>query len=291
MKLKKIGMRNLKTALSVLICVALSQFFNREYIFYAAIAAVMAMQSSVSDSFKAGKNRMLGTIMGAFIGLVSAIISPGNAILCGIGVVIIIYICDFLDWEKSVTISCTVFLVIMLNLNGRGPVSYSINRTLDTFLGIIVAVLINYFIYPPEHIDKVYEECAITIDKVFNIAEEKLCYNKEIDLESLNSEIVKFEKVLGMYLSELRVKNQRALEIDRIKEIIQVCKDIYMHLKIIQSLEKNYTFNQENYDELKKLFRHDFTIEDDDSEISIVFNYHTNKIIEGLHIVNYHHFS
>lgn len=285
MKLKKIGMRNLKTAFSVAICVALSQILNREYIFYAAIAAVMAMQSSVSDSFKAGKNRMLGTIMGAFVGLICAIISPANAILCGVGIVIIIYVCDFLDWGKSVTISCTVFLVIMLSLNERGPVDYSINRTLDTFLGIIVSVLVNYFIYPPEHIDKVYEERTITMDKVLNIVEDKLCYNKEIDLESLNNEIIKLEDVLDTYLSELRIKSQRVLAIDKIKEIIQVCKDVYMHLKIIQSLEKNYTFNQENYDELKKLFRHDFTIENDNSEISVVFNYHTNKIIEGLHML------
>ena len=118
----------------------MSKFFKTQYIFYAAVAAVIGMQSSVSDSFVAGKNRMLGTIVGALIGLIGALISPDNVILCGIGTVIIIYICDLLDWQKSVTISCTVFLVIMLSLNGRPPVLYSINRTMETFLGIAVAV-------------------------------------------------------------------------------------------------------------------------------------------------------
>lgn len=254
MKVKMVGMRTIKTALSVFICVALSQFLNRQYIFYAAVAAVIGLQSSVSDSFKAGKNRMLGTVVGAFIGLICALISPGNAILCGIGTVIIIYICDLLDWKKSIAISCTVFLVIMLSLNGRQPVEYSINRTLDTFLGIAVAVLVNYFVSPPNYIAKIYEERRITIEKVFNIVENKLLRNEEINLKSLNKEISKFENVLNTYLSELRVKKQKKLEIDKINDVISVCKDMHMHLRIIKSLEGDYTLNKDNVEKIEELF-------------------------------------
>lgn len=310
MKLKKIGMRNIKTAFSVFICVALSQVFNREYIFYAAVAAVIGMQSSVSDSFKAGKNRMLGTIVGAFIGLICALIRPGNAVLCGIGIVIVIYICDLLDWKKSVPISCTVFLVIMLSLNGRPPVTYSINRTIDTVLGIAVAVLVNYFISPPKYRDKIYEERKLTIEKLFNIVENKLCYNREVDLKELNSEILKFEDLLNTYLSEARVKKQQKLKIDKMKEIISMCKIIHIHLRIIESLGEDFSLNQENIEKVKELFKYEDVrwmgsrdinqgnnssdnqeeTTDDYKEVNsnkkddvnIVFNYHASKVIEGM---------
>lgn len=282
MKLKKVGMRNLKTALSVTICVALSQFFNRQYIFYAAVAAVISMQSSVADSFKAGKNRMLGTIVGAIIGLVCALISPGNVVLCGLGTVIIIYVCDLLGWRKSVTISCTVFLLIMLSLNGRPPVQYSINRTLDTFLGIAVAVLVNYFISPPNFIGKVNEECNLIIQKVFNVVENKLYCNKDVDLKSLDTEISKLEKVLNICLTELRTKKQKALGIDKIKEILYVCKDIYMHLRIIQSLEGECGLDQVNYGKIRELFGNKLAIDKENDDMNIVFNYHVSKVIEGL---------
>lgn len=283
MKLGKIGMRTIKTAISVSICVELSKFFNSDYIFYAAVAAVMAMQNSVSDSFKAGKNRMLGTIVGAFIGLIFAIISPGNTALSGIGIIIIIYICNFFNWKKSVTISCTVFLVIMLSLQDRGPVVYSLNRTFDTFLGIIVAVLVNYFISPPEYIGKVYEARIAIVDRIFTFVQDKLCNNKEIDLQSMNDEISKLEEILKICLSELRIKKQEVLGMDRIKNSIEVCKDIYMHLKITESLEKGYSLNEENYIKVKELFQCDIDVEKSDDDINnIVFNYHISKIIEGL---------
>ena len=56
----KIGMRNVKTPLAVFLCVVIFQILNMGSSFYAAIAAIISMQSSVLDSFKTGKNRMLG---------------------------------------------------------------------------------------------------------------------------------------------------------------------------------------------------------------------------------------
>lgn len=284
MKTKRIGMRNVKTALSVALCIALSQFLNRQDIFYAAIAAVMAMQSSVSDSFKAGKNRMLGTMFGAFIGLIFALIHPDDVLLCGIGVILIIYVCDLLDWNKSITISCTVFLVIMLNLNGRSPVSYSMSRIIDTFIGITIAVLVNYFIAPPKHLDKIYTECILAIDKVFDIVRDKFCNSSELDLKTLEKEISTLEEALNIYLSEFRIKQIDA-QINKLNEILDICKNIHMHLKIIQSLENDYSLSYENYLSVKELFRCDFEHEEKSSEAGIVYNYHVNKTLKGLYML------
>lgn len=283
MKLEKIGMRTIKTAIAVSICVALSKSFNRDYIFYAAVAAVISMQNSVVDSFKVGKNRMLGTVVGALVGLVFAIISPENAALSGLGIIIIIYICNTFSWKKSVTISCTVFLVIMLSLQDRGPVEYSINRTLDTFLGIIVAVFVNYFISPPEYAYKVYEARISTVDRLFNFVQDRLCYNKEIDLQSINDSISSFEEVFKTCLSESRIKKQETLGMDRIKESIEICKDMYMNLKIIESLEKGYSLNKENYMKMEEIFQCHINIQNGNNDVNnVVFNYHVNKILEGL---------
>lgn len=147
---KKIGMRNVKTAIAVCVSILISRALRMEYPFYAAIASVIAMQSSVEGSFKAGKNRMLGTFMGALVGFVCASIKPGNIFLIGIGIICVIYLCNLFNWEKSSSIGCIVFCVIMINLKGNSPLFYSINRLLDTFLGIAVSVAVNYFIIPPK---------------------------------------------------------------------------------------------------------------------------------------------
>lgn len=290
MKFRKIGMRNIKTAISVSICVALAHVFNREYIFYAAIASVIAMQSSVTDSFKAGKNRILGTMVGAVIGFVCAFISPNNIILCGVGIIILIFICNSLGWNKSITISCIVFLAIMLNLNGRSPFMYSINRIIDTFIGITVAVLVNYFILPPKHWDKLYDQYILAIDRVFIIIEEKLCNHKKVNLDKLENEILKLESNLNTYTSELRIRQQGNVYIDKIKKIINVCNEIYIHLKIIESIEKVCGLNESNYTKVADMFSKEPIKEKEKNEISTVFNYHVENILnllDKLEVIKY----
>jgi uncharacterized membrane protein YgaE (UPF0421/DUF939 family) len=147
---KKIGMRNIKTAIAVIISILISRVFKTEYPFYAAIASIISMQSSVENSFKTGRNRMLGTIVGAAVGFICALISPENPLLIGIGIVCVIYLCNLLNWKESSSIAGIVFCAIMLNLKGNSAVIYSINRIIDTFVGIIVAIAVNYFVVPPK---------------------------------------------------------------------------------------------------------------------------------------------
>lgn len=147
---KKPGMRNVKTAIAVVISTSISRMLKMEYPFYAAIASIICMQGSVENTIKSGKNRMLGTMVGALLGFICALIEPGNIILLGLGIVGVIYLCTLLNWKGSASIGCVVFCAIMLNLKGNSPALYSVNRIIDTFVGIIVALAVNYFIMPPK---------------------------------------------------------------------------------------------------------------------------------------------
>ncbi len=117
----RVGMRNIKTAIAVSLSVAISRFFNMEYPFYAAIAAIISMQTTIGESFKVGRNRMLGTILGAMVGVVFYFINSSNVIIMGIGIMVVIYMCNLFGWKKSMSIAGIVFCVIMTNLDGRNP--------------------------------------------------------------------------------------------------------------------------------------------------------------------------
>ena len=142
----KIGSRNIKTALSVFICIIIFQILKRPYPFYACIAAVICMQNSVQNSFVAGKNRMIGTIIGAIIGIVFSILIGQNAIVTGLGIVLVIYLCNLFKQDGSASIACIVFLAIMTNLKEGTSYMYALNRVFDTFIGIIVSILVNKYI-------------------------------------------------------------------------------------------------------------------------------------------------
>lgn len=141
-----IGMRNVKTAVSVMICISIFQVLNRSYPFYACIAAVICMRNNQKDTLKVGKNRMIGTMIGGFVGYIFSSQFKYNAILIGIGISAVIYICNLLKKEASVAIACIVFIAVMTNLKGQLPHIYAINRVVDTFIGIIIAAIVNQYL-------------------------------------------------------------------------------------------------------------------------------------------------
>ncbi len=144
--MNKIGSRNLKTAISVFMCIIIFQILKRPDPLYACIAAVICMQNSVHNSFIAGKNRIIGTIIGAIVGIVFSAFIGQNAIITGLGIILVIYLCNFLNQDGSVSIACVVFLAIMTNLKEGTSYIYAIHRVIDTFIGIIVAILVNKYI-------------------------------------------------------------------------------------------------------------------------------------------------
>jgi uncharacterized membrane protein YgaE (UPF0421/DUF939 family) len=114
--------------------------------FFAGIAAVFTIESRKATPIYAGIMRMLGSLAGASVGIVFAFIRPGNAILCGLGMVVIIFICNIFNWDNTIPIAGVIFLAIMLGTNMKNPLQYSINRILSTFTGIAVAVIVDYLI-------------------------------------------------------------------------------------------------------------------------------------------------
>lgn len=281
--MKPIGMRNIKTAVSVFLCVLISRLLKMEYPFYAAIASVISTSSSVADSYIAGRNRMFGTFVGALIALLCSLIAPGNVFLCGIGIVIVIYICNMLNWNKSVSIACIVFCVIMTNLNGRNPFEYSFNRILDTLLGIVIAVAVNYVLVPPKYVDKIIHQCNTVIDHLFIIFGKNTIYNEEINLKEYSDKIKKLENYITTYSKEIRFSKETAIQIDYIKNMINQFNKAYYSLNILNSLKHSKNLNKDNAAKVESIFNkkippHEGAYTDE----IIVYNYHVGELLNIL---------
>ena len=149
--LQTIGARNLKTSLSVFICIIVFELLGRSSAFFACIAAMMCMQDTVENSY-----RMLGTFLGAIVGLlliaIFNVLSIQHfivyALLTAIGTTIAIFLCILFNCKGAINSACIVVFAIMTNLKGVGSYDYAFNRILDTFIGVIIAIIINRLVYP-----------------------------------------------------------------------------------------------------------------------------------------------
>jgi uncharacterized membrane protein YgaE (UPF0421/DUF939 family) len=283
----KIGMRNIKTALAVFLCIVLFQVFNMGSPFYAAIAAIISMQSSVMDSFKTGKNRILGTFLGALIGLIFALIGPSNPLLIGLGIIIIISVSNWLKWNKSITIAGVVFIAIMVNLNGKSPWTYSMYRIIDTLVGIGIAVLINYFISPPIKIEGILKHTNTLLVMLLEKLKAKLSSGQKISIEDLNKEIQLLEKEIWDYKKEFKVNKGNSYENSDIKKVVELLKNIFDHLKIIDEIEYTTPLGSENSIRVQELLNISIEPSNEvDEEHTIVYNYHLSKILNYYSLID-----
>ncbi|MBC5997171.1 aromatic acid exporter family protein [Romboutsia ilealis] len=283
MKLYKPGMRTIKTGIGVMLCVLLGYLnFNLvDKTFYAAIACVVCMQTTVKGSFTVGINRLKGTFIGGLVGFLFALIDPGNPILSCLGIITTIYICNLIKINKSITIACVVYCAIHLGIGTADPVYYSVHRIIDTSIGVLIGIGVNYLIYRPDYLGRIHNEIKIIENTSIKLLKKEIEMGVDIDISSLQNEITKLEGLYKNFLDELEYRND---EVDdkEINRIIKTCKQIYMHLQVLGHMKDKCYLNQENFIKSKDLYYELASDVEVKEDISPVYNYHISMIIEKI---------
>lgn len=278
----KLGLRTIKTGLAVGLSMYVASLFNLKSPIFTGIAAVMAMQSSVSESFIIGKDRMLGTIVGAFIGLFFSYFLPYNYIFMGLGTVVVIYIHNILGWKKSLSLSAIVFLAIYINTEAA-RLAYATNRVVDTFIGISVSVMINYFILAPNtresFIQRKMEIIRISRELIYNLIKNK----EEVSLEDLSMGIISLEETYKVYKEELKLHIAKGnIGLNSIT-ILSLLDQVYKELDTILRLDMRPILNAENADLFMKIYSEEFIPHArDNNEMDVVYNYHLDNIFNNI---------
>ena len=157
----RIGMRNIKTAISATLCALVYLLIDRDPTF-ACIGAVFGTGSDMENSWLNGGNRLFGTIIGGFIGMLFyhiyiKIYPDGDPqrllmlLFLFIGVVILIIACQFFKWPGGIQPGGVILCIILFTKSGENYIPYSLNRMLDTGIGVVVALLIN-LLFPRERL-------------------------------------------------------------------------------------------------------------------------------------------
>lgn len=158
----QMGRRILKTGFAVWLCLLLCHVFNLSP-FFAIIAAVICMKVTTQDSIDVGVNRVLGTVIGGFIGMVTlygltalAIAQQGYIYdLIAVAVLMVMIKALSLVYRTgAVIITAVVYLSILyMDIGDVSIFIYSATRVLETLLGVVVAILINRLI-PNRHLEE-----------------------------------------------------------------------------------------------------------------------------------------
>ena len=160
-----IGMRNIKTALAATLCALIYLPFDRNPTF-ACIGSLFGMGSDMENSKLHGGNRFFGTIIGGIIGMglfalytlfyPNGEMSPLMLLFVFVGVVLVIVISQAFEWYGAIPPGGVVLCIILFNTPVEHYVIYSLNRMLDTGVGVSVALLVNHFLPREKVVDVLY---------------------------------------------------------------------------------------------------------------------------------------
>ena len=146
-----IGVRSFKTAFTCLLCALVYLLIDRNPTF-ACIGVIFGMGSAFGDSKLNGGNRLIGTVIGGFLGIIRfrlyLFIHPdghSSALMLPfllVGVLLLILCSQIFYWPGAVQPGGVVLCIILYNTPVDTYVSYSLNRMLDTGIGVAMALIV-----------------------------------------------------------------------------------------------------------------------------------------------------
>lgn len=153
----RLGMRTIKTAIAVMLCILLFRFLNRGQPLIAALSAVFSLRQDLTTTLSFGKSRVLGNSIGGATGIIYFFMKQyfHNDFLIELLVLpalvaFIIVLSDGINNNSGIISGIATMLLITLSVPQGESFIFALDRVLDTFIGTLIAIFINFVLRPPE---------------------------------------------------------------------------------------------------------------------------------------------
>ena len=197
---------------------------------------------------------------------------------------IVIKLCEMFKLSSLVVSSVTFFSLYLGYINSA-PLTYSLQRVFDTSIGVIMGLIINYVMARPNYYNNTMNE-FIKIKELFKENVRNIVVDKnDLDLKSIEIKIKNSEAIYSKLIDEINY-SKIDCNLDVIDKSLDLCRQIYFHIKSIELLEKELFLTKENHKQLKKLYKNEEKFIEINDDESPVFNFHLNKILEKIKILD-----
>lgn len=235
----RMGLRIVKTGIAVTVCVAVSYLLKLNQPFFAVVATVMSMGKSIDISFRSGKNKLVGVVIGITIGYGFASISPANAGLCGVGIILTLYLCQLFKLNGAATLSCFLFAAMMFLHNfGTHLVTWRFAAAgmIDSFIGIAIALVINLVVMPPNYAEEIQTSCAQLREQIKESIDNAAA-PRQIDTHAVDAAIQKLTYNVNLYIAEAKFLRWNDEDVFRVSCKISTYQMILDELRAVQVME------------------------------------------------------
>lgn len=232
----RLGLRIIKTGIAVTVCIVLSNLLKLDQPFFAVIATVLSMGKSIDMSVRSGKNKMIGVLIGSALGGCLVMIYGANAGLCGVGIIIVLYLCQLLHLNGAATLTSFAFAAVMFGSNAAKPWPYALTCAENALIGIAVAVVVNLIIMPPNYAEEVKRAYALLREKTA-LAIEDAAEKRQINIKEIETVIDRLSGNVRLYVSEAKLLRGDDEDVFAISCKVSAYRMILDELKAVSIME------------------------------------------------------
>ena len=243
----KLGLRTVKTAVAVVISLALAELFGRSdgKLIFAVLGVMAAVQPTFKESWESCLTQVLGVILGAITGLLLHLIPISPAITSGAGVLLVIVTYNSLGIRFSPGLACIIVVTICTDA-GVHPTDYALDRIWDTAIGLVVGMVINTLVFP-------YDNSRQIRSAVHSLEKEVMLFlgdmfdgdNKLPTADASAERIQQIARELEIF-SNQRMPYRRQRHAQQLAAF-RKCIDDGNQLKVLSHIGEPGHLNQENY--------------------------------------------
>nr|WP_286194286.1 FUSC family protein [Synechococcus sp. CCY 0621] len=146
---------SLRLGVAAFVTAALSLWFERiAYVWYPMLAVVTVMEDGDDLSLQAAKVRVFGTITGGLVTfLVHTVLAGWQGVL--VSLLLMLPLLRWLGWQSAAGTATLVSLMfLMIPSHVALNWDYVFNRTLDTAVGCVIAILVGLLFWPRRGVDR-----------------------------------------------------------------------------------------------------------------------------------------
>lgn len=236
--MKRIGMRNIKTGIAVFLATLAGYLGIVETPVYTVSVCIFSIKNTIKNSLEDSCARIIGTLLGGFIGYFFALFFKGNIISITLGVIFIIHICNILKISDSSAVASVTFTAICLGVGNSSPLNYSIMRTIDTLVGVIIALLVNYTVSRQKYTKYLWNAFTTSYNDCINIINYMIKTN---DFSSsyikLNNRYIDLQDYYNQLLDEITYSN-KVHNINYLHNEFDLCEQLIHHIHGLYLIEK-----------------------------------------------------